>query len=304
MKKFLLSLGVAAMAISANAADGDYWISGQFCSWSGQNMTDEAYKFKATDTEGVYKVEFQSDALPAPFAGEFLIVAEKEGKADWDNGKLGTNDTKVVAGENYYYLPGAGNFVLADEIKNPVITLNTNEGFILIEGESVANEYETIYAVGDFIEGGTWDEGLTTFPLAANADKTVFTGTVDVTKATGTGYVKFKAGNVVYGGDAEAAGESGNVIVEGPSATAFKLLQAGVAFEIAAGKYAVTINLPYNGEEGTVTFAAAGAAIEGVEADNNVAPVYYNLQGVRVDNAANGLYIVVRGDKAAKEFVR
>ena len=269
MKKFLLSVGVAAMALSANAADGDYWISGQFCAWGGQNMTDEAYKFKATDTEGVYKVEFQSDALPAPFAGEFLIVAEKDGAPDWAD-KLGSNGDKVVAGEDYYYVAGAGNFMLAEEIKNPVVILDTNEGFLKVEGESVANEYETLYMVGDFTDGGTWDEGTTAYPLTANADKTEFTGTLDVTKVTG--YVKFKAGNVVYGGELEV--ETENVIVEGPSDTAFKLVQAGKAFEIAAGKYAVTIKLPYNGEEGTVVFAADGAAIEGVEADNNITTVY------------------------------
>jgi hypothetical protein len=41
------------------------------------------------------------------------------------------------------------------------------------------------------------------------------------------------------------------------------------------------------------------------EADANVlAPVYYNLQGVRVANPAHGLYIVVRGNKAVKEYVK
>lgn len=44
--------------------------------------------------------------------------------------------------------------------------------------------------------------------------------------------------------------------------------------------------------------------IDGVEADDEVAPVYYNLQGVRVDEPANGLYIVVRGNKVAKEIVK
>ena len=36
----------------------------------------------------------------------------------------------------------------------------------------------------------------------------------------------------------------------------------------------------------------------------NAAPVYYNLQGVRVEEPANGLYIVRRGDKVAKEIGR
>lgn len=40
--------------------------------------------------------------------------------------------------------------------------------------------------------------------------------------------------------------------------------------------------------------------IETVAADENVAPVYYNLQGVRVSNPENGLYIVVKGNKSQK----
>lgn len=45
-------------------------------------------------------------------------------------------------------------------------------------------------------------------------------------------------------------------------------------------------------------------AIESVTADNAAAPVYYNLQGLRVDNAANGIFIVKRGDKVTKELVK
>lgn len=40
--------------------------------------------------------------------------------------------------------------------------------------------------------------------------------------------------------------------------------------------------------------------IAGIESDENAAPVYYNLQGVRVDNPENGLYIMVKGSKTAK----
>ncbi|MGM9799594.1 MAG: hypothetical protein ACI30M_02775 [Muribaculaceae bacterium] len=44
--------------------------------------------------------------------------------------------------------------------------------------------------------------------------------------------------------------------------------------------------------------------VEGIAADNNVAPVYFNLQGVRVDNPQNGLYIVKRGNEVAKQIIR
>ena len=39
------------------------------------------------------------------------------------------------------------------------------------------------------------------------------------------------------------------------------------------------------------------------EADTDVTPVYYNLQGQRVANPTGGIYIVVRGDKVSKEMI-
>lgn len=41
-------------------------------------------------------------------------------------------------------------------------------------------------------------------------------------------------------------------------------------------------------------------AVESIAADENEAPVYYNLQGVRVANPESGLYIVVKGSKVSK----
>lgn len=41
-------------------------------------------------------------------------------------------------------------------------------------------------------------------------------------------------------------------------------------------------------------------AVDGIEADDNAPAVYFNLQGVRVDNPENGLFIVVKGGKTNK----
>lgn len=60
----------------------------------------------------------------------------------------------------------------------------------------------------------------------------------------------------------------------------------------------VNIIAGYSNEDGTIT------AIESVEAASDAAPVYYNLQGRIVENPSEGLYIVRRGSKVAKEFVR
>ena len=55
----------------------------------------------------------------------------------------------------------------------------------------------------------------------------------------------------------------------------------------------VPITVTFNGEVKT-------DGISDIEIDSNTAPVYYNLQGVRVANPENGLFIEVRGNKAVK----
>lgn len=49
-------------------------------------------------------------------------------------------------------------------------------------------------------------------------------------------------------------------------------------------------------------FALTG--IEDVTIGTDETPVYYNLQGVRVDNPTSGIYIVVRGTNTTKEVIR
>ena len=46
------------------------------------------------------------------------------------------------------------------------------------------------------------------------------------------------------------------------------------------------------------------AAVEGVEVDENAPEVYYNLQGVRVSEPANGIFIVKKGNKATKQIFK
>ena len=45
---------------------------------------------------------------------------------------------------------------------------------------------------------------------------------------------------------------------------------------------------------------ATSSEISTIESDENAEAVYYNLQGVRVANPSNGLYIVVKGNKSSK----
>ena len=46
------------------------------------------------------------------------------------------------------------------------------------------------------------------------------------------------------------------------------------------------------------------AGVEVVETENNAPAEYYNLQGVRVANPSNGMYIVRKGASVSKVLIR
>ena len=46
------------------------------------------------------------------------------------------------------------------------------------------------------------------------------------------------------------------------------------------------------------------SGVESIELNENAPATYYNLQGVKVNNPANGIYIKVQGSKASKVFVK
>lgn len=68
-----------------------------------------------------------------------------------------------------------------------------------------------------------------------------------------------------------------------------------------AGETPITINL----NTMKLSFAKhIGTAVEQIEVEANAPVRYYNLQGVEVANPGNGLYIRVKGNKAAKVIIK
>lgn len=67
-------------------------------------------------------------------------------------------------------------------------------------------------------------------------------------------------------------------------------------FTVTSGSESITFNVVFDYNE-------ASSGIDGVELDNAPAE-YFNMQGVRVANPEKGFYIVRRGNKVSKEFVR
>lgn len=67
----------------------------------------------------------------------------------------------------------------------------------------------------------------------------------------------------------------------------------------------ITIVLPTEARGAAyVTLNPESAGVGNVAVDNNEPKEYFNLQGVRVENPANGLFIVRQGDKVSKVLVK
>lgn len=227
------------MTFSANAAD--WFISGGFQGWAHANAN---YQFKPVEgKEGVYS--FETEKL----YGEFIIYGGTVGAPDW-NSQIGPKDNKkVIPNELYTYGP-KGNFNLEGEVENAVITLDTNNQTLLVAGKSAANDYDTVYLVGDF--GSGWSENTTDHPLTLKqGSDNVWEGEYTLTAATS--YFKMKAGVNIYG-----TGQ-GNVDIElGKEYTAS---QSGEAFSIPAGKYTFSFVLDKNAETGVLTVTGEEAVI-------------------------------------------
>jgi hypothetical protein len=107
---------------------------------------------------------------------------------------------------------------------------------------------------------------------------------------------------------------SGNVAVVASNSTSYLFTEDDIAtikaddssdsylrIQIATTTTIKKVTLVYPTEE---SIAQAGVNSV-IAADNENAPVeYYNLQGVRVNNPANGLYIRRQGNQASKVLIK
>ncbi|MBD5295599.1 MAG: starch-binding protein [Bacteroides sp.] len=71
------------------------------------------------------------------------------------------------------------------------------------------------------------------------------------------------------------------------------------AWKVAPGKYSITAKL----NKMQILLENSTSGISSFDSEN-AEPIYFNLQGQRVDNPGKGIYIVVRGNRSAKEIVR
>ncbi len=283
MKKLytLLFALVAVLAVNAQ----NYYLIGGFNNWT---LADESCKFKAAE-DGTYVLDY---------AGT-LTTGFKLNDGTWNDAEknFGSNGSKLVIGQPYTVAVGGstGNIAMDGNIEKPHIVFNPETKVLLITGQEVEAEYKYGIHGSIFAEGEDW----TTFDMSENED-----GTWVLTTGCYTGNFGIKQMDANTGAQTNwifSPAENTTVVLNTPMETVIEEGGNGANWwlgEAQDGDY--TFIFDPKGQTLTITFKSGVADIT----VGSEVPVYYNLQGARVDNPAGGLYIERRGDSVRKVLVR
>lgn len=279
MKKLLL-LAAAAVSLCANA---DYYIIGANVNGSSWALAQEDAKFTAKG-DGIYE-----------WTGEVLGTGFKINDGTWDNPDFnfgGDGSEKLSLGNEFWLTTGNESkdiqFNGFTDVKNPVVTFNEAEGTVTVAGE--ASGVAKWFFTGDFNS-----YNLEQYELAPQADGTFLCKNVELPESG-----LFQIAQTGWS-DKHGAGDDATIMITPEKLSTvlipFNTPNGGECpFTVTPGAYDISWDL----ENTTVTFVAAGSAVETIDAENNAPAVYYNLQGVRVNNPKNGIFVKVAGNKAVK----
>ncbi len=270
---------VIYMPAGTPAPTVDYYLIGGFNSWKS---ADPNAKFEA-QADGTYVLNYVGTLTSG-----FKI---NDGDPNWGGVNIGSDGvTSLVVGEPFVYVNGADakDITMASNVKNPTITLNPEAGTILMEGEAVVAQF--VYKLhGDWQGEGSWSD------IAMTETEGVWSAQVTVPATIGFGIKKVDAAT-----NSQTAWISadGNGIITAAGDYACKI--EGTNFSLAPGTWTLALN-----PETMVLTVSDDAGVDGVEIDNSNAPVeYFNLQGVKVADPTEGLYIVRRGNTVTKQVIR
>lgn len=293
MKKIYTLALLAAAAVSANAQNGaPLYATGEAPAFDPAWNPETPAEFKFEN--GVYTLE------PAGNLTSFKISTAKGTWDDFNAGALCATVTEADLGKPVALAPSDGNILTPWEGIYKIVVAGDLSTITMTTTTPKPEGYTPVYIRG---VGGVWD-ALDEWKLATNDGKTYYLNMAEGQSIPAGNEFKIadaKWAQINYGpADAEPAEldvpyqwnyNSGN------NCTLAEECTGSVVFVLpdeAQGPAEVTFsNTPY--ETG---------AVNAIEVDNNETVEYYNLQGVRVNDARNGLYIVVKGGKAEKVLVK
>lgn len=170
-------------------------------------------------------------------------------------------------------------------LKNPIIELNVNNMTIKVHGTRAMIDH-TWYFVGSYNNNVLNDDAKMT--KKENGEYEL--ASVLLSNAEGTFKISSENWSVQYGGEV--------ITSDDLSVTLVRVVGLGNdgLYEIIPGEYSIT----WNPETAVITFTLLRTvSVEEIAVEEGEA-VYYNLQGVKVANPTNGIYVKVTGNKSEK----
>ncbi len=268
--------------------------------WSGDLTGTWAFNNEMTGTDGVYTANFDVTAANGYITITTGVMTDwaveggvRYGATEADLAvESGTAYNMVISDFNCWKLARAKYSMTVDMNAMTVTFVKTGE----IEGPIEPTDL-TLYVVGTFC-GWEPTDGIE-MEKAGNV-YTATLGSVDEETefkiTTADWATNFGAGenNVAEGVEIDAWFDSqANFVLTPEEGTA--LNDVKITFTLVEGSAEAGTSTPAKIQ---VSWTTTG--VEAIAADANTEAVYYNMQGVKVANPTNGLYIKVAGNKAVK----
>ncbi len=265
-----------------------YYLIGAGVNGNSWALKDESAKFTKTET-GVYTVSVNS-----------LMSAFKINDGTWENpnNNIGSNGSHIQLNQPYQYSTGAtsGNITFEDftELTNATVTLNTNTQTILIAGTPVVTEKEW------YVVGINDPEMLfhSEYKMAKTDTEEVF----ELKNVAIAGEGSFKIATLNWGEQYGFGEDITTTISDDNLSTTLAVvsIDASVPYDLN-GTYDIT----WNYTNKVVTFVKIDqGGIETVDFNENAPVEYFTIQGVRVNNPTEGIYICRRGAKVEKIIIK
>ncbi|MBD5369860.1 MAG: hypothetical protein HDR80_10295 [Bacteroides sp.] len=307
MKKFYAFAAAAMLAVSANAQDALYAVgAGEGLGWDPKAPKE----FTFVQGEG-FVLEI-ADLTQLKISTTFDAEAEGDGWPEFNAGVLGCNygseqGVAVTLEEGYadnIAAPWKGNYTITVSADLSTITLSTDTP------KPDENALPEIYVRGDMNSWGTDEAWMMTaitkemFKFQTGADQKIAAG--DGFKIADADWNAYNIGGNGEDIDLDAeyevfnGGNPANMALASDfEGTIYLRLNYQVDEE-------TTMSLIYFSTDGTVPewFEDGGSNVAEIAAAAEGEAQYFTLQGVRVANPENGLYIVVKGGKSYKTILK
>ncbi len=311
MKKFLLLSAVAATALCGYSQDylnATYYVI-------GSNVNGHSWECGVESC----KMENKGGGIHE-WTGEYIENGFKFNDGSWSDIDLGGSNDPLVLGENYSIYSSGANIKFAEAdgvafsgLKNPKIVLNVADPdnmYITVTGEKdgiikwyFAGTFNT-YQNGENTDWCITDE-QGAYAFTELGDKKYELKNIHIFPDESTGYAEFKVASTGWGTQ-YGAGDSD--IVFGAGVDEGLLEEVGAFGGGAICYYDGYYDINWDGNTHIISFKEVGGeddpgAVNEINAANGEA-TYYNLQGVRVANPENGLFIQALNGKATKVLIR